>query len=62
MASTINKNMKISEIKQILNDNGIDTPFGWHIVLWGLFNAHNTDTADIVGYGRTAEFVFRTED
>lgn len=59
MGVIISKTMKIKEIKQILHDNGIETPRGWQIVLIALFNAHNTDTAEIIGYGENAEFVFK---
>lgn len=59
MGVIISKTMKIGEIKQILNDNGIETPRGWQMVLIGLFNLHNTDTAEIIGSGRNAEFVFK---
>lgn len=61
MATTINRNMKIRELKQILNDNGIDTPFGWEIVLFGLFAEYNTDTAEIIGFGSNAKFSFKGE-
>ena len=58
MSNVINKNMKIGEIRQILKDNGIETPYGWQIMLMLLFNTYNADTAEIVGYGRNAEFKF----
>ena len=59
MGDIINKNMTIKEIKEILNDNGIETLYGWEIVLMSLFNTYNTDTAEIIGYGRNAEFEFK---
>lgn len=59
MGNVINKNMQQSEIKQILNDNGIETPKGWDIVLWMLFNTYKTDTAEVIGYGERAELVFK---
>lgn len=56
MAKVINRHMKMSEIKEILNDNGIETPYGWQIVLYMLFNTYDTDELEIVGYGSSAEF------
>lgn len=61
MGDIVNKNMKIGEMKRILNNNGIETPYGWQIVLWGLFNTYKTDEAEILGYGRSAEFSFKTD-
>lgn len=59
MGDIINKNMPIKEIEKILNDNGVETPYGWQIVLMMLFNTYNADTAEIIGFGRNAEFEFK---
>ena len=54
MKSTIQRNMKISEIADVLKSHGIDTAYGWQIVLWGVFNSFETDELIVEGIGAFA--------
>lgn len=57
---TITKSMKIDEVKAVLHANGIDTPYGWDIVLGMLLE--DCDYIKIEGYGRHAQFVLCTDE
>lgn len=55
MQSVINRNMKISEIRDILEAHGIERAYGWEIMLYLIFNTYKTNELTIEGFGRNAE-------
>ena len=57
---TITKSMKIDDVKAMLHNNGINTPYGWDIVLGMLLNG--CDYIKIEGYGEHAQFVLCTDE
>lgn len=59
MADTITKEMTVSEIKELLHDNCIATPYGWEIVLGMLLE--QCDYIKIAGFGASAKFELITE-
>lgn len=59
MVDTLTKTMTVAEIKEILHDNCIATPYGWEIVLTMLFK--QCDYIEIHGYGEKAEFKLVSE-
>lgn len=54
MVDILTKTMPVAEIKEILHDNCIATPYGWEIVLTMLFK--QCDYIEIHGYGENAKF------
>ena len=55
MQSVINRNMKIEELKSILKAHGVETAYGWQIILWMIFNTFETDELIIEGFGENAQ-------
>lgn len=55
MQSVINRNMKISELRDILKVHGVDRAYGWELMLWLIFNTYQTDELIIEGFGINAE-------
>ena len=55
MKSVISKKMKVPELKEILKLHGIDTAYGWEIMLYLIFNTYKADELIIEGFGRNAE-------
>ena len=53
--SVINIHMKTDELRDILKAHGVDTAYGWEIMLWMIFNTYKTDELIIEGFGRNAE-------
>jgi len=52
---TITKSTTMKEAEEILNSNGIKTPFGWEIAIGMLLEGH--DHIEIEGYGSSANFI-----
>ena len=56
MNSVISKKMKVSEIKEILKSHGIETAYGWEIMLYMIFNTYEAEELIVEGFGENAEF------
>ena len=56
MKSVISKQMKVSEIKEILNSHGIETAPGWGILLYLEFKRYEAEALIVEGFGENAEF------
>lgn len=55
MKSVISKHMKIAELREIIKLHGVDTAYGWEIMLYLIFNTYEVDELIIEGFGRNAE-------
>ena len=58
----ISKSMSIGEIREAFRVCGYPLGRGWEIVLYMLFNQHNAEEADLVGYGHNLEIHFITKE
>lgn len=56
MKSVISKQMTVSEIKEILNNHGIETARGWGILLYFEFKRYEAEELVVEGFGENAEF------
>lgn len=59
MPDIIRRDMKMSEIENVLEKHGVRIPPFGELVLLGLFVSNNANEAEIVGYGDHAEFIFK---
>lgn len=55
MQSTINRNIKVPEIKETLRAHNIETGHGWEVMLYLLFNTYETEELTIEGFGQDAK-------
>ena len=55
MKSTVKKNMKRKQIKEVLSDHGICMNPFWFIAIWSLMK--ECDYIEIEGFGENAEFI-----
>lgn len=56
----IRRQTPLNKAKEMLQSNGIETPYGWDIVLSMLLN--DCDYLEIEGYGKQARFILHKEE